>query len=123
MSNFEFHNVNPLGLREQDCVCRAISLALNRDYYDIEDKLKLVGELFECEFLCVDCYKMLLDCVFNLTRIEAFHGWTINEFCEEGLEGIFIIRVEGHLTCIMNKKIKDIWDCGEEVIDIIWRVC
>nr|DAE44632.1 MAG TPA: endopeptidase [Caudoviricetes sp.] len=43
MSKFKFMNVNPLGLIEQDCVCRAISLALDVDYKTIERKLESIG--------------------------------------------------------------------------------
>lgn len=43
MAEYRFLNVNPLGKREKDCVCRAISLAMNMDYYNIKHKLELVG--------------------------------------------------------------------------------
>ena len=45
MARYKFLNINPLGKKEQDCVCRAISLALNENYYTIKRKLELVGEL------------------------------------------------------------------------------
>ena len=39
MARYQFLNVNPLGEIEEDCVCRAISLALDKDYYKIQEKL------------------------------------------------------------------------------------
>ena len=122
MARYKFLNVNPLNKKELDCVCRAISLALNEDYYIIEDKLKLVGKLFECEALCMCCYRFLLDNVYDLQRIEDYKGVTINEFINSFSKGIYIIRVEGHLTCVIDSVCYDIWDCTNEIVDIVWKV-
>ena len=37
---FQFYNLNPLNKLEQDCVCRAITLATNEDYDIILNKLQ-----------------------------------------------------------------------------------
>ena len=55
MARYDFLNLNIMGKLENDCVNRAIALALNEDYLLIQRKLELVGELFECEKLCVCC--------------------------------------------------------------------
>jgi hypothetical protein len=123
MAKYKFLNLNPLGEREQDCVCRAISLALEEDYYTIENKLNLIGDLFECEELCVCCYKHLLDYVYGLDRIEEFRGFVIEDFLDYKPSGTFLIRIEGHLTCAIDGEIYDIWDCSKETIDLIWIVC
>lgn len=117
---FQFYNLNPLNKLEQDCVCRAITLATNEDYDVILNKLQLVGDLFDCDKLCVDCYKFLLDNVYNFDRIESYHGHTINEFLKHHSRGVYIIRIDRHLTCAIDGKIYDTWDCSDEIIDIIW---
>ena len=122
MARYKFLNINPLGKREEDCVCRAISLALEEDYYIIQEKLQLIGELFECEFLCECCYKHLLDSVYDLQRNEEFKGLTIKEFSELHQSGTYIIRIEGHLTCLINGIIYDIWDCTDKIVDIVWEI-
>lgn len=122
MAKYKFLNINPLNRKEKDCVCRAISLALNEDYYTIQDKLNLVGELFNCDELCVCCYKHLLDYVYNLDRIEEVHGMTVSDFANYFYKGIYIVRVPSHCTCIINGIVYDIWDCRDEVIDIVWEV-
>ena len=85
--------------------------------------MQLVGELFDCEFLCVCCYKFLLDSVFNLDRIEEFRGMTVGEFADTCPVGIYIIRVEGHCTCVIDGVIHDIWNCENEIVDLVWQVC
>lgn len=122
MARYKFINLNPLGKLEEDCVCRAISLALNVDYNVINYKLQLIGELYDCQYLCKSCYGYLLDDVYNLDRIETFNGMTINDFCKIAPKGTFIIRVEGHLTCVIDNEICDTWNCENQIIDTIWEV-
>ena len=122
MARYQFLNVNPLGEIEEDCVCRAISLALDEDYYKIQEKLYLIAKLFECESLCVCCYKYLLDDVYDLKRIEEVRGMTIEEFANYFPIGIFIVRVEGHLTCVIDNHIMDIWDCRDKIVDLVWEI-
>lgn len=122
MARYKFLNVNPLNKIEEDCVCRAISLALNEDYYTIQEKLYLVGKLFNCEFLCVCCYKYLLDNVYDLQRIEEVKDLKVREFADYFPKGVYIIRVEGHCTCVIDSEILDIWDCRDEIVDIVWKV-
>jgi hypothetical protein len=123
MSRYQFLNLNPLNKIEEDCVCRAISLALEEDYYIILDKLYLVAELFECEQLCVCCYRFLLDNIYDLKRIEDCKGIKIKNFAKMNPRGTFLIRIDGHLTCLIDGVIYDLWDCNEEIIDLIWEIC
>lgn len=120
--HYQFKNVNPLGAKELDCVTRAITGALDLNYYEVKNKLELVGALFECEKLCVCCYKFLLDNVYNLERIEEYQGLTIKEFMKYNPYGTFIIRVDGHLTHCKDGVIYDIFDCGNEIVDLVWIV-
>lgn len=122
MARYKFLNINPLGKKEQDCVCRAISLALNEDYYVIQEKIELVGKLFECPTICVCCYKFLLDNVYGINRIEEYNGTSIREFIEQNPLGTYIIRIEGHCTCVIDSICYDLWDCLDEPISLIWKV-
>ena len=121
MINYRYLNINPLGLVEEDCVTRAISLALDEDYYKIKKQLYLVADLFECDALCVCCYEHLLDSVYKCKRIDGVRGMTIGQFMKNYKKGIFIIRVEGHCTCVFDGVLYDSWNCRNEVIDIVWR--
>ena len=121
MIDYKFYNANPLDNIEQDCVCRAISTATNLPYYVIEDKLYFIGELFECEELCVCCYHHLLEKVFGFKQKFA-NGKTVKDISKEFSNCIVIIRIDGHLTCSLYGVIHDIWDCSEEIADIFWIV-
>ena len=120
--DYHYTNKNPLNKIENDCVVRAISLALNEDYYKVEEKLKLSSELNECPELCVCCYDFLLTDYYKLKRYELGNTMTIRQFAKENPFGIFLIRIEGHLTCIIDNVLHDIWDCRDELVDIVWQV-
>lgn len=122
MAHYKFLNLNPLNKNEKDCVCRAISLGLQKNYYEVLEELELIGKLFKCEKLCVCCYKFLLDNVYGLERIEEAKGMKIKDFIQKNKKGTYLIRIEGHLTCIINGICYDTWDCTNEKIDIIWVV-
>ena len=119
---YTYLNVQPLGIEEEDCVCRAITLALDEEYYQIQNKLYLIADLLECEMLCVCCYQHLLDDVYKLKRVEGYKGCCIKHFVEDHPHGIYIIRIDGHLTCCYEGCVFDIWDCTNKIIDIIWEV-
>ena len=121
MIDYKFYNANPLGSIEQDCVCRAISTATGISYNSIQNKLRNIGELFECEELCVCCYKFLLENVFGLQQKFA-NGKSVREISKDFKNNKVIIRIDGHLTCSIYGVIYDIWDCSQEKADIFWLV-
>lgn len=122
MGKFIYWNQNPMDLTEPDCVCRAISLATGIDYYRVEEMLSMVGDYYCCEDLCVSCYSHLLSNIFGFPKVEEVDGLTIEQFCDEFPQGIFLVRVDGHLTTVLNSHIIDIWDCSQEIITDVWRV-
>lgn len=118
---FKYYNANPLDDIESDCVCRAISRALNLDYYEVERKLILIAELFGCETLCVCCYKHLLENVYDL-KPQMANGATVGGISRAYRDDIVLIRIDGHLTVSEHGMVYDLWDCTEEVADIYWVV-
>lgn len=121
MARFKYHNVNPIGERTEDCVTRAICLASGKDYYDISEKLFYTAKLLDCERLCVCCYRHLLDHVFKYKYINC-DGMTVNEFADKHPYGVYLVRMNGHISCIIDNCIYDIWDCGEETLTDAWEV-
>lgn len=121
MADYIYHNVSPNGQRRNDCVVRALSLGLDLDYFDVEDLLIEIGDYYECEELCVCCYKYLLE---NIIGLKPYNGnnRTVDEIVEENPDCILIIRVEGHLTCAIRGAIYDIFDCGDMIVDRYWIV-
>lgn len=116
---FKYVNLNPDGLEIEDCVCRAISLASGLQYTDVRDKLWLTSKLFECEELTVCCYSNLLDKVLEYPSVDC-RGLTVAEFAQRHPKGIYLVRMDMHITCIVDGVINDIWDCGERIATHAW---
>lgn len=119
MGIFVYYNRNPNGETIGDCVIRAISLASNIDYVEIENKLYHLSELYECDRFCICCYRYLLDDVFKYPEVEC-EGMTIKEFAKEYPHGRFIVRMEGHLSTVIDGKCYDIFDCTNEFLTDAW---
>lgn len=118
---FHYLNLNPLDLNEEDCVTRAISLASGYSYAEIQDKLYYVSQLLECEKLCVCCYEHLLTDVFKYYKILC-RGLSVAEFARMHPKGVYLIRMQGHLSVLVNGKVWDTWDCSNEILTDAWYV-
>ena len=121
MQDFKYVNLNPMGLNESDCVTRAIALVSKRDYFDIRRKLNLVSELLECEELCPCCYFHLLDYVFCYERVNC-RDLTVGEFALQHPRGIYLIRMEGHISVIIDGKVNDTWRCHDKIATDCWFI-
>lgn len=118
---YKYYNANPKGRITGDCVIRAISTALNIDYYKIQNMLIENSDYFNCDMLVRDCYSRLLERKYNLPRIKG-RNRTVKEIVEEYPNSVLILRVDTHLTCAKYKIIYDIWDTSNEIVDIFWIV-
>lgn len=121
MARFIYHNVNPDGEKASDCVTRAISLGSGLDYTIVRRKLYHSAKLFDCERLNVDCYSRLLEDVLKFPQVETY-GMSVGEFADAHPYGIYLVRMEGHISTIWNGDVIDIWDCRPSYITNAWRV-
>lgn len=119
--SFRYYNRNPNGYKIPDCVIRAISTALDLDYYNVVASLHLNGEYYNCDSLCVCCYEKLLDYDLDLPHYKG-NGDTAKEIARKYPNDILLLRMEGHLTCSIDGVIYDIWDCSNEIITDFWIV-
>ena len=120
-NNYVYYNATPNGEIRNDCVVRALSLALDLSYFDVEDLLVEIGDYYECEELCVECYTYLLNAIIGLKTYDGM-GKTVGEIAREHPDCVLLIRVEGHLTTSINNCIYDIFDCTDEICDRYWIV-
>lgn len=119
MQQYRYLNLNPFDVEENDCVCRAISLATQLHYSVIERLLKRTAEKFRCDELCPCCYHYLLENKFGF-RCYNGKGKTVKEVAYYNKDSICVIRIDGHLTCSFYGVLYDTWDCLDEICDCYW---
>ena len=114
---YSYFNCNPKGNRVGECVIRAISKALNQPWEDTYIELTIQGYImgdllssnsvwgaylkskgFDRDIISTDCP----DC------------YTINDFCEEYPEGIFVVGTGTHAVAVIDGTIFDTWNSGDE---------
>ena len=118
---FIYYNVNPSDRHIEDCVTRAITLATGLPYRLVKRKLHRSANVNECSPLSLQCYRYLIENELDYPTVPC-RGLTVEQFCKKYPVGTYLVRIEGHLTCVKNGNIYDIWDCSNADCDTAWVV-
>lgn len=123
MSRFQYLNVEPMGIKKNDCVTRAITFASGLSYPTVRKKLFHTSRLLDCESTyCPTCYGFLIQEVLGGVPKNC-DGMTVGEFADNNPNGTYLVRIEGHLTCIKAPAtVFDTWDCRSKMCSLAWRV-
>ena len=135
---FRYHNVNPKGKITSDCVYRAISNAMNIQYEQVAREMtemqidtgwdtgenRLINKYITSKgwvkhnqpyrYDEYDCKKKYTGKEF-VDYLKKLHGSKTDVFSRV----IMSIGSE-HLSCIVDDKIEDIWNCSNNCVGIWW---
>lgn len=118
------YNANPIHGRVGDCTVRAISKALDQDWYDTYIGLCLYGFML-CDMPSANSVwgAYLKSKGFHRSIIpdDYVYGYTVNDFCKDNPEGRFILSLDGHVIAVVDGKFYDTWDSGNEVPLYYWN--
>lgn len=121
MADFRYYNRDEDGVHRNNCVTRAISLASGMSMGETRRKLRCVATLFDCEKLCMSCYKHLIENVLYYKPLNC-DGMTVEEFADMHPYGVFLVRMNQHISIIIDNTIYDIFDCREHLLTNAWEV-
>lgn len=122
MASFRYWNENPSGEKRNDCVTRAITLACDISYQEVRRKLYHTSKLLNCESkLCPTCYGFTIQQVLGGVP-QNCEGMSVGEFADKHPKGNYLIRIQGHLTCIIDGVCYDTWNCLNKMCDLSWKV-
>jgi len=121
------HNANPTGRPRQatgDCVIRAISFALGKDYYDtLDDICELAKDMTmpydndDVVFAYLKDYPQI-DEVYNTNSV-----YKLNDVCDfNGGKGTYIVGFSDHMVAVKDGKFYDQLDCGNRYVKYIWEI-
>lgn len=118
-----YYNANPLKRRVNDCTVRAISLAegvtwdeayiqlseFARAQAIMPDEIEYIDEFLERHFTklcgCKDRYHI-----------------SVGEVCAQHPKGVYLITMNGHITCCINGCIYDTFDPSDRMVWGIYEV-
>lgn len=121
MAKFRYWNENPNGSKKEDCVTRAITLASGLSYPKVRKKLFHTARLLDCSKLCSTCYSFCIQEVLGGVPKNC-DNMTVGEFADRNSQGVYLIRIKGHLTCVINGVCYDLWDCLDRECDLAWQL-
>lgn len=115
---YKYYNANFKGRKVMDCAIRAISLGTFKPwrnvYSELSDESRELGLMMDS----VEAVETYLD--KRYVRI-CYKNMTLEEFCNEYDQGIWIISMLGHLTCVMDGIVYDTFDPSSRFIKCAWR--
>lgn len=118
-----FYNPNPAGGRVGDCTTRAISKALDQDWYKTYTGLALEGFIL-CDMPSANYVwgSYLRRKGFKRHAVENScpDCYTVEDFCKDHPKGVFVLALAGHVVCVVDGLYFDSWDSGKEVPVYFW---
>ena len=121
MAKFRYWNENPNGEKRNDCVTRAITFASGMEYPEVRKMLYHSARLLKCPKLCPTCYSFAIQEVLGGVPTNC-NGMTVGEFADKHPKGTYLIRIEGHLTAVLNGNSFDTFDCRDRYCDLAWKM-
>ena len=116
---YEYSNLNPLGLYEDDCVVRSISCATNKSwdkvYNELSDIAQEKGTLLDKR----DFVRWYLDTNFKRVSNPPYKIYQVAEMFKNN---IVLCTMRGHIVCIKYGRILDTFDPSDRIVEDVWIV-
>lgn len=123
MMSFVEYNPNPLKKLTGDCVVRAICMAEDKDWDDAYIRLVMKGFAMKEIPMANNVWGSLLKDLGYTRHVipdTCPDCYTIQDFCEEHPQGIYILGTGTHAVAVADGSYYDTWDSGEEVPINYW---
>ena len=116
-------NPNPYGSYVGDCVVRALSIALDQDWYSTYIELVVQGFAM-CDMPSSNrVWAELLKSYGFRSRMlpdTCPRCYTIRDFCGEHFTGTYIVGTGTHVVAVIDGDYYDSWDSGDETPIYYW---
>lgn len=116
---YEYYNPNPSVSIVGDCVVRALSKALGKDWDTTYTELCLYGfSIKDMPSANRVWGRLLTDKGFKRHMVD--YDMTVEQFCREYPEGCFVLAIEGHVVTEIDGTYFDSWDSKNEHVLFYW---
>lgn len=117
--SYKFYNANAKGNFVNDCVIRAVSVAENKTWDETYEELSKIAQKNGILLDDVDFVEPLLDYRYERS---CFNDLTVGEFVDKHRNHIYLITMNGHITCSKYGTIIDTFDCRDRIMKCAWLV-
>ena len=123
---YQYYQPNAKDLKDKygDCVIRALTKAMGKEWMQVFDELVPIAKEFQCMPNCKPCYeKYLLNNGFTYKGISNTKGTTrptVESFAKEHRSGTYVLRVAHHLVTVQDGMYFDTWDSGRKSLYGYW---
>lgn len=120
---WEKYNPNPIQRSVGDCTVRAIAKALGMGWEAAYIALVINGlQMADMPSSDAVSGSLLRMHGFRRKAIESScpDCYTVEDFCEDHPEGIFVLYCGGHVVTVESGSYFDAWDSGHEVPQYVW---
>ena len=121
---FISYNPNPHGKRVGDCVIRAISKVIEKDWREVFIVLCLQGLLVSdlpSSNHVRGAYLKSQGFRRSLVSDECPECYTVEDFCRDNPEGIYVLGTGSHAVAVIDGDFFDAWDSGCEQVMYYYR--
>ncbi len=116
---YDYYNANPLGLYEDDCVIRAISVAKGETWDSVYDELSDLAQAQGTLLDKKDFVRGYLDAHFR--RISS-PPYKVYQVAQKFKNNIVLCTMRGHICCIKYGRILDTFNPSDRVVEDVWLV-
>lgn len=121
---YKYYNPSPIKANVGDCVIRALSKALNKDWEETYIDVCLQGlKMFDMPSANHVFGTYLKEHGFERHMIpdDRFGDYTLEDFCEEHSEGTYVVILPNHVVTTVDGDYYDLWNSGEERPLYYWK--
>ena len=121
--SFKYYNPNPYGLQVGDCVIRALTKFLNKDWDSIYAAIVLDGFIrkdMPSGNMTWSRYLKRLGYTRRFILDTCPDCYTVKDFCIDHPIGRYLLVLDQHVVTVVDGDYYDIWDSGNEIPDYYW---
>ena len=119
---YKYFNAHPKGLLVGDCVKRAITMAAEMDYMDVQRELNRYKRITGARAFNTDynphkyVENVLQAKKLSFPAVKGQSRMNGRKFCESYPQGRYILNMAGHWSCCVDGVIYDTWDCSDKCV-------
>ena len=125
---YKYFNAHPKGLFVEDCVKRAITVAAQMDYMEVQRELNRYKKVTGASAYNTDynphkyVENVLHGVKLSFPAEKGKPRMNGQRFCESYKKGRYILNMAGHWSCCVDGVIYDTWDCSDKCVYTAYKV-